>query len=346
MKLIRLMGKMNLVVIGLVSILWSVPALGGCNTDQAVVNPPSRNGQPTVTTNDSQIAQLIRQLGDDDWPKREAAQTALEDWPADKLSEIEPALQEAAQSKDPDVKMRAKAILKKIKPFTLLGANPQGYKEYRHEQTGMVFVLIPAGSFQMGSNESDDEKPIHDVTLNSFLISKYETTQGVWQKIMGSDPSKFKGDNNPVEQVSWDDCQYFCKKAGLRLPTEAEWEYAARAGTTTKYYWGDKEDGDYMWYSANLGNTTHPVGQKKPNVFGLYDMSGNVWEWCQDWYGKNYYGSSPKSNPTGPGSGQGRVLRGGSWGDLANLCRSALRLWRTPASRLYTYGFRCVQDLR
>ncbi|MEK7450052.1 MAG: formylglycine-generating enzyme family protein [Planctomycetota bacterium] len=155
----------------------------------------------------------------------------------------------------------------------------------------------------MGSNDGEnDEKPIHEVALNSFLISKYEVTQGQWQKIMNNNPSNFKGDNNPVEQVSWDDCQEFCKrsetesasggKTGLRLPTEAEWEYAARAGTTTKYYWGDSINDDYLWDNSNLG--THPVGQKKPNGFGLYDMLGNVWEWCQDWYGAIYYQTSSK----------------------------------------------------
>jgi len=241
--------------------------------------------------------------------------------------------------------------------FVEIGINPQGYKEYRHEQTGMVFVLIPAGTFQMGSNDYDDEKPVHGVTLNSFLISKYETTQGVWQKIMGNNPSNFKkGNDHPVEQVSWDDCQEFCKKlnemksasggTGLRLPTEAEWEYAARAGTNTKYYWGDKEDGDYMWFDEKWEGGHHPVGEKKPNGFGLYDMSGNVWEWCSDWYDEKYYQNSPKNNPSGPASGQFRVLRGGAWGSNAHICHSADRYFGEPSLRHFVIGFRCVASVK
>ncbi|MDI6788565.1 MAG: SUMF1/EgtB/PvdO family nonheme iron enzyme, partial [Planctomycetota bacterium] len=208
--------------------------------------------------------------------------------------------------------------------FVEIGANQQGYQEYRHEPTGMVFVLIPGGTFRMGSNDGhDDEKPIHEVTVSNFLIGKYEVTQGVWQKIMGNNPSHFKGDNHPVEQVSWNDCQEFCRKAGLQLPTEAEWEYVCRAGTNTKYYWGNESNSNYMWYDKNSNSTTHPVGQKKPNAFGLYDIIGNVWEWCQDWYDANYYKNSPKDNPTGPSSGEYRVLRGGSWNNNANNCRTA-----------------------
>jgi formylglycine-generating enzyme required for sulfatase activity len=228
--------------------------------------------------------------------------------------------------------------------FIALGKNQQGYEEYRHEATGMVFVLIPAGTFKIGSNDGEaNEKPVHEVTVNSFLISKYETTQGAWQKIMSSNPSNFtKGNDYPVEQVSWDNCQEFCKKAGLRLPTEAEWEYVCRAGTNTKYYWGDKEDGDYMWFGEKWEGGHHQVGQKKPNGFGLYDMSGNVWEWCSDWYDGNYYQNSPKDNPKGPASGQYRVLRGGSWYNGADGCRSASRHWHEPANRFYFLGMRCV----
>ena len=261
--------------------------------------------------------------------------------------------------------------------FVEVGINQQGYKEYRHAATGMVFVLIAGAataesrpnreSFQMGSNDGEaDEKPVHEVTLNSFLIAKYEVTQAQWQKIMGNNPAKFKGDNNPVEQVSWDDCQSFCQKAGLRLPTEAEWEYACRGITHpvpsghpsprnnrdsvatpqegTKYYWGNEANGDYMWYSANSGNTTHPVGQKRPNGFGLYDMSGNVWEWCQDWYGN--YGGNALTNPTGPASGQYRVLRGGSWVAYDSYCRAAVRYRDVPGYRFYSCGLRCVAPIK
>ncbi|MFH1226472.1 MAG: formylglycine-generating enzyme family protein [Planctomycetota bacterium] len=230
--------------------------------------------------------------------------------------------------------------------FIEVGANSQGYKEYQHKQTGMVFVFVPAGKFQMGSNEAYSEKPIHEVVLNSFLISKYEVTQGIYQKVMGLNPSGFKkGDNYPVEYVSWGDCDKFCKKTGLRLPTEAEWEYACRAGTSTKYYWGDKENDNYMWFSEDWKIGHHPVGEKKPNGFGLCDMNGNVWEWCQDWYDDGYYKNSPQDNPKGPLGGQYRVLRGGSWGDNASGCRSCVRGWIEPAFCYYHIGFRCALTL-
>jgi len=229
--------------------------------------------------------------------------------------------------------------------MAFISTNEQGYKEYLHAQTGMVFVLIKGGTFKMGSNESNYEKPIHEVTISDFLIGKYEVTQGQWQKIMSSNPANFKkGDDYPVEQVSWNDCQDFCSKSGLRLPTEAEWEYAGRAGTSTKYYWGDSVNDDYLWYNSNSGSSTHPVGQKKPNGFGLYDMSGNVWEWCADWSDANYYQSSPKSNPKGPASGQYRVLRGGGWLVNVYYCRSARRSRLDPTFRDLSVGLRVVQD--
>jgi formylglycine-generating enzyme required for sulfatase activity len=230
--------------------------------------------------------------------------------------------------------------------FIARGKNPQGYEEYRHEATGMVFVLIPAGQFQMGSNDGDsNEKPVHKVKINSFLISKYEVTQGVYQEVMGSNPSKFqKGNNYPVEQVSWDDCQKFCKRAGLRLPTEAEWEYAAKSGTNTEFYWGNEPDVHYMWYDEKWEGGHHSMGEKKPNGFGLYDILGNVWEWCQDWYGEDYYKDSPKDNPKGPASGQYHVLRGGSWCDSAYCCRSYFRVRDVPPDNVI--GFRLVRDLK
>jgi formylglycine-generating enzyme required for sulfatase activity len=181
----------------------------------------------------------------------------------------------------------------------------------------------------MGSPDSDkgrqvsDEKPQHRVRITKpFYLGKYLVTQEQWEAVMGNNPSHFKGPKNPVEQVSWDDCQQFLRQAqrevGVRggkfqLPTEAQWEYACRAGSTTRYCFGDDESGlgEYAWYDKNSGNKTHPVGEKKPNAWGLYDMHGNVWEWCQDWYDGGYYANSPTDDPTGPGSN--RVLRGGSW---------------------------------
>ena len=212
----------------------------------------------------------------------------------------------------------------------------------------MKLVFIPAGSFMMGSDKGQsDEKPVHRVTLTrGFYIGIYEVTQGQWRALMGDNPAKFKGDQRPVERVSWNDCQEFIRKlnarasALVRLPTEAEWEYACRAGTRTKYYWGDGSARAYAWYLGNSGSQTHPVGQKLPNAFGLYDMSGNVWEWCGDWYDKGYYASSPSRDPKGPASGKYRCLRGWSWSYCARFCRSASRLRVTPGDSDFNYGFR------
>ena len=212
-------------------------------------------------------------------------------------------------------------------------------------------VLIPGGTFQMGSTSSESfgwEKPVHQVTLSSFYIGKYEVTQGQWQAVMGSNPSNFqKGDNYPVEQITWDDVQSFITKLNqmtgkrYRLPTEAEWEYAARGGTTGGRY-GNIDA--IAWYSSNSGNSTHAVGGKQPNAYGLYDMLGNVWEWVQDWYGS--YTSSAKTNPTGPSSGSRRVVRGGSWGDNASYVRAPYRGgFHSPDIRDYNLGFRLALDV-
>jgi formylglycine-generating enzyme required for sulfatase activity/serine/threonine protein kinase len=214
---------------------------------------------------------------------------------------------------------------------------------------GMEMVLVPAGSFKMGStNGQESEKPVHDVTLNqSFYMGKYEVTQAQWQAVMGSNLSNFKGDNLPVEQVSWDDAIAFivrlnAQKDGYsyRLPTEAEWEYACRAGTTGDFA-GDLDA--MAWYDKNSDNKTHDVGTKLPNAFGLFDMHGNVWEWCQDWYHDSYSGAPGDGNAWLSGGEQKyRVLRGGSWYVSAHASRSAYRGWVTPDYRSYDYGFRVV----
>jgi len=207
----------------------------------------------------------------------------------------------------------------------------------------MEFVLIRPGTFLMGNPKSEagrsDDETQHKVTLTKpFYMGKHEVTQGQWTKVMGSNPSDFKnaGDNAPVENVSWDDCQTFLRKLGekapgktFRLPTEAEWEYACRAGTTTKFCFGDDEGGltEYGWFTSNSGSTTHPAGEKKPNAWGLYDMHGNVGEWCADWYGEN---KGDATNPVGAASGTHRVLRGGGWVCNAYFCRSAYRDRSTP----------------
>jgi formylglycine-generating enzyme required for sulfatase activity len=219
------------------------------------------------------------------------------------------------------------------------------------------FVSIPAGRFMMGCSQGDgqcyaDEKPQYEVQITRrFQLGKYEVTQGQWAQVMGSNPSKFKGEDRlPVEEVSWNDVQRFIAKLNAlndgyryRLPTEAEWEYAARGGTTGVYYGSLDEIG---WYEKNSGSKTHPVGQKQPNAFGLYDMLGNVWEWCADGYDKSYYGSSPGSDPKGPDSAQARVLRGGSWDDLASNARASSRVGVVPFVRGNAIGFRVCREPR
>lgn len=221
----------------------------------------------------------------------------------------------------------------------------------RTNQTGIEFVLIPPGSFMMGStNGRDNEKPVHEVTISqAFYMGKYEVTQGQWQTVMGNNPSNFKdcGGNCPVEQVSWDDAQNFINKLNAsndgfryRLPTEAEWEYACRAGTTGDYAGNLSE---MAWYSENSGNKTHAVGGKRPNDWGLADMHGNVWEWCQDWDHETYYGAPTDGTAWLTGGDQKyRVLRGGSWDFDATDLRSAFRGWFSPDLRSYDFGFRVV----
>ena len=215
-------------------------------------------------------------------------------------------------------------------------------------------VKVQGGTFTMGataeqgSDAYNDEKPAHQVTLSDYYIGKYEVTQEEWQAVMGKNPSAFKGNNNPVEKVSWDDCQKFIKKlnqlTGLKfaLPTEAQWEYAARGGNQSKgyKYSGSNNIDDVAWYDSNSGNKTHSVGTKAPNELGLFDMSGNVWEWCSDRYGS--YSSSAQTNPVGPSSGYNRVLRGGSWNNLAWRCRVSFRYYNYPSNRNYYIGFRVV----
>ena len=221
---------------------------------------------------------------------------------------------------------------------------------------GMEFVLIPAGTFQMGcSSEAEQcdagEKPRHEVTISKpFYLGKYEVTQAQWEAVMGNNPSHYKGADRPVELVSWDDVQEFIGKLnakeghiGYRLPTEAEWEYAARAGSAKAYGFGDDvgQLGNYAWYRVNSGEETHPVGQKRPNAWGLHDMHGNVWEWVQDRYGEYSAGSAADpADPAGPQAGELRVLRGGAWDQTARRCRSASRIMGPPGARVGAVGFR------
>jgi len=212
---------------------------------------------------------------------------------------------------------------------------------------GTEIVYIDGGTFQMGSNHgNDNEKPVHSVTVSSFYIGKYPVTN---KEYCCYNPShKNPGDYLPVVNVSWNDAMKYCKwlsnktDKSYRLPTEAEWEYACKAGTTTKYYWGDEMDGNYCWYKENSGGKVHPVGQKLPNAWDLYDMSGNVWEWCNDWYGK--YPSGSIIEPTGTGTGSYRVDRGGGWNGIADYCRSAFRDDYSPVYGSHGVGFRLVRD--
>ncbi len=205
-------------------------------------------------------------------------------------------------------------------------------------------VRVEGGTFTMGatseqgSDAQSDEKPAHQVTLSSFSIGKYEVTQEEWEAVMGSNPSNFKGAKRPVEKVDWHDCQDFIRKLNaltgkhFRLPTEAEWEYAARGGNRSQgyKYAGGNTIGSVAWYKDNSGKETHSVGQKQSNELGLYDMAGNVWEWCQDWYNSSYYVKSPLTNPVNNTSASRRVLRGGGWSLSARYCRVSLRASGTP----------------
>jgi formylglycine-generating enzyme required for sulfatase activity len=204
-------------------------------------------------------------------------------------------------------------------------------------------VLIPAGEFQMGSKAAGDETP-HTVHLSAFIIDTFEVTQEQFENIMNGNPSDFYGKNLPAERVTWYEARDYCKAVGKRLPTEAEWEKAARGGTSTAYYWGNAMDDDYAWYWDNSKRRTHPVGTRKPNAFGLRDMSGNVWEWVADYYVDNYYQTSPKENPQGPFTSKYRVIRGGSWRDFSDFLRTTRRNYDLPAGRFNHIGFRCAKS--
>jgi formylglycine-generating enzyme required for sulfatase activity/predicted Ser/Thr protein kinase len=220
---------------------------------------------------------------------------------------------------------------------------------------GMEFVLVQAGSFIMGADKhfepaADDEAPQHRTGISKpFYLGRYQVTQTQWTEVMGKNPSKYKGRDNPVEMISWNDAQEFVNRLNqkeghkrYRLPTEAEWEYSARAGSKGRYCFGDEVGllGEYAWYGDNAGKTTHPVGQKKPDSLGLYDMHGNVWEWVHDWYDKNYYRYSPSTDPAGPASGSLRAGRGGSWSSSPDDCRAAARNAFKPTARGDNFGVR------
>jgi formylglycine-generating enzyme required for sulfatase activity len=244
--------------------------------------------------------------------------------------------------------------------------------------TGFEMVRIPGGRFSMGSpNGQPDELPVHEVWVDSFYMDRYEVTQELYTRLVPANPSHFKGDKRPVEMISWGDAALFCnirsraeglkpcyneetaacdfEADGYRLPTEAEWEYACRADIASEYHFGADPARlvEYAWCKDNAGATTHPVGQKKPNPWGLHDMYGNVAEWCNDIYRKDYYGASPYKNPTGPPGAENAVsekyiLRGGAWNSSPAACRSAARVAEDPGFQDACFardaiGFRCVR---
>ena len=240
-------------------------------------------------------------------------------------------------------------------------------------QCGMQMVAIPAGEFTMGSDHGAvDAKPAHQVKVAAFLMDQHEITQAVYEKVMGNNPSRRKAPKNPVEQVTWSAAVKFCNArstqeglascydlktgrcdfsaSGYRLPTESEWEYACRAGTVTDFYFGDQPEQlrTYGWFDGNAEAGPHPAAQRKPNPWGLYDMAGNVWEWCNDFYGAKYYRNSPADNPRGPGEGEKRVLRGGAWSSSAENCTAYVRNCDEAGTTdvcltMDSNGFRCVR---
>jgi formylglycine-generating enzyme required for sulfatase activity len=208
---------------------------------------------------------------------------------------------------------------------------------------GLTYVWVPPGRFQMGCSPEDtacddNEKPAHQVTITKgFWMGRTAVTQAAYQRVTGQNPANHKGANFPVEEVDWNEAQAYCKTIGGRLPTEAEWEYAARAGSTGVRY-GSLDE--IAWYDGNSGGMSHEVGQKAPNAFGLYDMLGNVWVWVADWYGPNQGGA--QVDPSGPASGQLKENRGGSWGSTAKLTRASYRGFVESAHRGGKLGIRCV----
>jgi formylglycine-generating enzyme required for sulfatase activity len=238
---------------------------------------------------------------------------------------------------------------------------------------GMPMVPIPAGQFTMGVNEGPiDVKPAHPVKVDGFLMDQHEITQEAYEKVTGKNPSRRKNPRNPVEQVTWTACVRFCNlrstqeglvpcyntntwecdfsASGYRLPTEAEWEYACRAGSSTGFYFGENTEDlkSFAWFEGNSQSKPHPVGQRKPNAWGLHDMAGNVWEWCNDFYGAKYYRESQGDNPRGPKQGEKRVLRGGAWSSSADNCTSWIRNCDEAGQTdvcltMDLNGFRCVR---
>jgi formylglycine-generating enzyme required for sulfatase activity len=277
--------------------------------------------------------------------KEDLAQALTEGLPADGAERLQSLLQqaeatvaEAQRAAEEECRRRAEAQRQQEE----LVRKQREEERQQHENllvctvTGMEFVEVPGGTFEMGDlwgDGSNSEKPVHSVTVSSFCLGKYPVTQAQWQKVMGNNFSHFKGDNRPVEQFSWDDCQKFIRKLNqqtgrhYRLPTEAEWEYACRSGGKREKWAGCNSEAElerYAWYKANSNGQIHPVGQKRPNGLGLHDMTGNVFEYCHDCFDMDYYKKSSRDNPPGPSEGSRYVFRGGSYGNETILMESSI----------------------
>ena len=274
------------------------------------------------------------------------AQVDLEECEA-KIKKLQSKLEELREPNKKVAEEKAKQLAEKKR----LEEATQAVKTFTVGGVSFNMIRVERGRFQMGASEKDTdayryENPQHWVNLSDYYMGETVVTQALWKAVMGTNPSAFKGDNNPVEKVNWNDCQEFIKKLNVktgqtfRLPTEAEWEYAARGGNKSKgyKYAGSSHAEDVAWCSDNSGEKTHPVKTKKPNELGLFDMSGNVWEWCQDWY--EDYSNLEQTNPNGALRGSYRVYRGGSWSLTAWYCRVSNRSYNLPAYSYYNLGFR------
>jgi formylglycine-generating enzyme required for sulfatase activity len=277
---------------------------------------------------------------------------------ADQVPELTELCIPLAKSQDAETRGFAKEILVRLGHAPPPTA-PQPLDVVIDEVIGVTFIVIPPGEFLRGSEQClDREKPVRAVRITqSFQLGKYPVTNAQYERYLKAvgkkvrkpeywDNRRFNQPEQPVVGVSWQEAAAYCAWAGGRLPTEAEWEYACRAGSTKEYSFGNDEQllDEYAWYGSNSGNHTQPVGAKKPNAWGLHDMHGNVWEWCQDWFDERYYASSPAADPMGPEVGVVRVIRGGSWNDPAVYCRSSYRGRDEPSSRSDDLGFRVARS--
>jgi len=231
--------------------------------------------------------------------------------------------------------------------WTDAGRNERGAREARHLATGLRFVLIPAATDRLGGDGYPDERPHRDVRVAAFLLARTECTQEAWARGGGRPVSRWTGDDLPVERVSWAASRAWCERLGLRLPSEAEWEYAARAGGDGRYAHGDATGllDAYAWHDDNAGGRTHPVATRRANAWGLHDMPGNVWEWCEDRWHDTHDGAPGDGRARTEGEAPTRVIRGGGWWDYDWFCRSAHRRRRGPGYRHETVGFRPAADL-